>query len=186
MTEVHYPYENDDEQLQALSSGISLKRLEDVVPYGGNVLHDSLWWLVTGSGSTEELELEIACPSDPLNPRESRLRGKASDLVVYADAESGLQFQEGVLLDTPWPVGGLIYVADARCRGIGSDPDARVNGIFVLRFEEDGSSYYAPVDPEYQPGVASSWLLSPYRDLILDWRPVDVADLLTRMEAAHA
>lgn len=186
MTGIPRPYRNDAEQLQVLSNRIRLARLRDATSGGGYVLHDSLWWRITGPGGFGELELEIAGPGDPLNPRESRLCGKASDLVVYADAESGLQFQEGALLSTPWPVGGLIYVADARCRGIGSDPDVRVHGIFVLRFEEDGSSYYAPVDQEDQPGVASTWLLSPSCDLILDWSPVDVADLLERMEAGRA
>lgn len=67
-----------------------------------------------------------------------------------------------------------------------NDAEARVCGIFTLRFESDGGSYYAPADPELQPGVPSSRPLYPYRDLILDWSPVDVAELLSRMEDAHA
>lgn len=186
MNGVPYPYETDDERLQALSSRVCLKRLEDVISGEGYVLHNSIWWRVCGPSSPDGVELEIAGPADQLHPKTSTLLGSPDDLIAYVDEEAGLQFREGVLLDVPWPVGGLIYVADARCRGLGNDPEEPVHGIFILRFDSDGSSYYAPADPEHQPGVASSWLLSPYRDLILDWSPVDVADLLSRMEDAHA
>lgn len=50
---------------------------------------------------------------------------------------------------------------------------------------EAGGSYYVPVDPEHQPGAASSWVLYPGRDLVLDWSPVDVFSLLSHMEAVH-
>jgi hypothetical protein len=60
-----------------------------------------------------------------------------------------------------------------------------VHGISPLQLEEAGGSYYAPVDPEYQPGAASSWVLYPGRDLVLDWSPVDVFSLLSHMEAVH-
>ncbi len=185
MIRVPSPYETDAERLQDLSSRARLKRLGDVISGEGYVLHNSVWWRVLGPAGLKGIDLEIAGPRDPLNPRTSTLLGSPRELVVYVDEGAGLQFQEGVLLDVPWPVGGLIYVADARCRGIGNDPEERVHGIFVLRVDEDGDSYYAPVDPEHQPGVSPSWLLAPYRDLILDWSPVDVYDLLSRMEDSH-
>ena len=185
MSRAPYPYENDGERLQAISNLIHLRRIEDLIPGESCVLHNSLWWLVDESTGPGELSLEIAAPRDPLHPRTAVLQGSSRDLVICADEGSGLQFQEGVLLDTPWPVGGLIYVAEARLRGIGADPDEVVHGIFSLRFEEGGGSYYVPVDPEYQPGVASSWMLYPERDLVLDWSPVDVFSLLSHMEAAH-
>lgn len=185
MSRVPYPYENDAELLQGLSNRIRLERVEDLASYVGYVLHDSAWWRVLGSAPTEGVELEIAAPRDPLHPRTEILRGPPKDLVICADEGSGLQFQEGVLLDTPWPVGGLIYVAEAHLRGIGADPDEVVHGIFSLQLEEAGGSYYAPVDPEYQPGAASSWVLYPGRDLVLDWSPVDVFSLLSHMEAVH-
>jgi len=84
----------------------------------------------------------------------------------------------GVLLDGPWPCCGLIYVKRASRRGVGNDPDEKVFGIFSLRYGSDGELYYAPADPEMQPGVSSNWRLYPERDLILSWEPVDVADLL--------
>lgn len=186
MSQVPYPYENDAERLQAISNRIHLGRLADMTPGESYVLHRSLWWLVDESAGPGELSLEIAAPQDQLHPKTSILRGYPGDLVIYADAGSGLQFQEGVLLDVPWPVGDLIYVSEARLRGIGDDPEEQVYGIFTLRFEADGGSYYVPADQEYQPGVGSSWLLRPERDLVLDWSPVDVAELLSRMEATHA
>ena len=185
MSRILYPYENDAERLQALSNLIRLERLADIASGGGYVLHRSRWWRVTGPVGPEEVGLELAGPADPRDPQTSTILGYPDDLAVYAEEESGLQFQEGVLLDVPWPTGDLIYVADARCLGIGGDPDERVYGIFALRFEEDGSSYYYPVDSKYQPGVASSWLLYPRRDLILEWSPVDMYDLLSRLEDAH-
>jgi len=185
MSRVPYPYENDAELLQGLSNRIRLERVEGLASYVGYVLHDSAWWRVLGSAPTEGVELEIAAPQDPLHPRTEILRGSPKDLAICADEGSGLQFQEGVLLDTPWPVGGLIYVAEAHLRGVGADPDEVVHGIFSLQLEEAGGSYYVPVDPEYQPGAASSWVLYPGRDLVLDWSPVDVFSLLSHMEAVH-
>lgn len=180
-----YPFENAGERLQSLRSRIHPRRVEDLIPGESYVLHRSSWWLVDESTGSGRLSLEIAAPSDPLHPRTAIFQGSPRDLVICADGESGLQFQEGVLLDVPWPSGALIYVSEARLRGIGDDPEERVYGIFTLRFESDGSSYYVPVDPEYQPGVSSSWVLYPERDLVLDWSPVDVSSLLSHMEETH-
>lgn len=44
MSGVPYPYENDAELLQGLSSRIRLERVEDLASYVGYVLHDSAWW----------------------------------------------------------------------------------------------------------------------------------------------
>lgn len=182
MTDAPHPYVDDYDRLQALGERIQIERLEDVGSSGGYVLHNSTWWWASGPDSPEGAGLEIAGPTDPLNPPTSTLIGSPDDLVIYAQEESGLQFRDGEMLDVLWPDFGLIYVKEARRRGVGADPDEVVHGIFILRFDSDGDSYYVPADPESQPGVSSSWLLSPARDLILDWRPVDVGDLLARME----
>lgn len=175
----YYYYETDYELVEALGKSIGLKRVEDVLPDSDYVHHASYWWKVTGEvGETGALELEIAAPDDPLHPETSILVGDAGSLVVTAPASAGLQFQNGSLLDVLWPCCGLIYVRNARLRGIGNDPDEKVFGIFALRYDSDGSPYYAPVDQAMQPGVASSWILYPGFDLILDWEPVDVAELL--------
>jgi len=188
-TTVSYPYENDGERIAAMSRRIRLERLEDVALSSGYVLHDSRWWRVTGGAPSEGgadvegIYLEIAGSSDPLRPESGRLDGLGGDLVVYADPWAGLQFRDGALLDTTWPGWDLIYIRDARRRGIGDDPEEKVHGIFSLRLDSDGGDYYAPVDQEHQPGVASTWYLFPDCDLILDWEPVDVADLLFQIEA---
>ena len=54
-----------------------------------------------------------------------------------------------------WPDHDLIYVRDARRQHV-----------------QIGA----------QDGVQPHWLLDPEYDLILDWEPVDVADLLSRMQ----
>lgn len=172
-------YSNDFEMVESLGKRIGLTRFEDVIPDEDYVLHASYWWRVTGEvEATGALELEIAGPSDHRKLETAVLAGDEGSLVVTASTSSGLQFQDGVLLDVPWPCCGLVYIEDARQRGVGDDPDEKVFGIFALRYGSDGEPYYIPVDPEMQPGVASNWLLSPDRDLILSWEPVDVADLL--------
>lgn len=186
MTNAPGPYVDDYDRLQALGARIQIERLGDVGSSQGYVLHNSTWWVAAGPDSLEGIGLEIAGPADPLNPRTSTLIGSPDDLVIYAQEESGVQFREGELLDVLWPDYGLIYVKEALRRGVGSDPDEVVHGIFILRFDSEGDSYYVPADPESQPGVSSSWILSPNRDLILDWRPVDVGDLLASMEGEDA
>lgn len=172
-------YETDDELGYDLGKGFDLKRVEDVIPDEDYVLHDSYWWMVAGEvGGSGALELEIAGPSDPLKPRTSVLSGAEGRLMVTAPASAGFQFRDGDLLPVPWPCCSLIYVKRASLRGVGNDPDEKVFGIFSLRYDSEWGTYYAPVDPEKQPGVASNWVLSPDRDLILSWEPVDVADLL--------
>lgn len=176
----HDILDNDYELVESLGKRIGLKRLEDVLPEDDYVLHASYWWKVLGKvGDTGALNLEIAGPSSPRNPETAVLVGDDGHLVVTAPHSAGLQFQDGVLSDVPWPCCGLIYVKNARKRGIGDDPAERVFGIFSLRYGSDGDSYYYPVDQEMQPGVASDWLLFPERDLILSWEPVDVTALLS-------
>lgn len=175
----HHDYESDYELVESLSKRIGLKRLEDVIPDEDYVLHASRWWRVIGEvGGTGALELEIAGPTAPLNPETGVMIGGDGALVITSPASAGLQFRDGVLLDVPWPCCGLIYVKRASLRGVGNDPDEKVFGIFSLRYGSDGELYYAPADPEMQPGVSSNWRLYPERDLILSWEPVDVADLL--------
>lgn len=177
----HDIFDNDYELVESLGKRIGLTRLEDVLPEDDYVLHDSYWWKVLGKvGDTWDLDLEIAGPSSPRNPETAMLVGGEGHLVVTASSRAGLQFQDGVLSDVPWPDCSLIYVKQASRRVAGNDPDGKVFGIFSRRCDSDGESYYAPVDPEMQPGVSSNWLLSPDHYLILSWEPVDVADLLRK------
>jgi hypothetical protein len=178
------PTYSDERQVHALGNCINLKRLRDVLPHDDYVLHASRWWRVAEERYPEmAYDLEIAGPSDPKNPETATLTGGEEDLTVVASAFSGLQFRDGILLDVTWPNLELIYVRDARMREDGGDAsDEQVFGIFSRHYRGDGSTYYDPIDPEMQPGVASIWRLDPRYDLILDWEPVDVAGLLTGMQ----
>lgn len=179
----HYGYETDDDLTEALGKCVVLKRLEDIMPDEDYVLHASYWWrVVRADWGTSVLYLEIAGPRSAENPETAVLVRDEEDLVVTTSASSGLQFHNGELLSVPWPHCSLIYVKNARRREVGVDPGEEVSGIFALRHDSYGEPYYAPVDPETQPGVASDCLLFPELDLILSWEPVDVADLLERMQ----
>ncbi len=182
----HYGYETDDDLTEALGKCVVLKRLEDVMPDEDYVLHASYWWrVVRADWGTSVLYLEIAGPRSAENPETAVLVRDEEDLVVTTSASSGLQFHNGDLLSVPWPHCSLIYVKNARRREVGADSGEEVFGIFALRHDSYGEPYYAPVDQGMQPGVASDWLLFPERDLILSWEPVDVADLLERMQRDH-
>lgn len=84
-----------------------------------------------------------------------------------------------------WPDHDLIYVRDARRRHVQTGSDERVSGIFSRRYDSDGNEYFYPIERRAQAGVQPHWLLDPEYDLILDWEPVDVADLLERMQRGH-
>lgn len=182
----HYGYETDDDLTEALGKCVVLKRLKDVMPDEDYVLHASYWWrVVRADWGTSVLYLEIAGPCSAENPETAVLVRDEEDLVVTTSTSSGLQFHNGELLSVPWPHCSLIYVKNARRREVGVDPGEEVFGILALRHNSNGEPYYAPVDQGMQPGVASDWLLFPERDLILSWEPVDVADLLERMQRDH-
>mgnify|MGYP007128661054 FL=1 len=186
MTGITYPHVDDYDRLQAIRERIQIERLADVGSNGGYVLHNSTWWRVAGPDSLEGIGLEIAGPSDAQSPQTSVLIGDPDDLIVYAGKGRGLQFRDGTLLDVIWPDFGLIYVKEAYRLGVGNDPDEVVRGIFSLVFNPYGDAYYTPTNPKTQPGVAPTCLLFQDRDLILDWRPVDVGDLRSRMETEDA
>lgn len=182
-----YPYDSRDELVEALSKLIRLKHLEDVQPGEDIVQHGSRWWEVgdvLDSGERLKVMLEIAGPSSVKVSLETcEIFGAASDLTVVTERSLGLQFSDGTLLETPWPEFDLIYVKDARRRLRAlRGPEENVFGIFARRWDNDGGSYYCPVDPEFQPGVASDWVLDPRFDVILDWKPVEVCDLLSRLQ----
>lgn len=84
-----------------------------------------------------------------------------------------------------WPDHDLIYVRDARRQHVQIGSGERVFGIFSRRYDSDGNEYFYPVERRAQDGVQPHWLLDPEYDLILDWEPVDVADLLERMQKEH-
>lgn len=176
----------DDARLIDLSRYIFLKRREEVQIGDTVLLNGSRWWRVTGEECPGgALELEIAGPEGRARPKTGGLSVAKSSLLVVSEEGSGLQFSNGVLLDVPWPDCDLICVKDAiRRRAAVGDPEETVHGIFARHYDADGDSYYAPADRAKQPEVKSHWLLDPQYDLILDWEPVDVADLLERMRGS--
>lgn len=178
------PTYSDERRVAALGRHIYLKRLRDVLPQDDYVLHDSRWWRVIEEKYPEmAYDLEIAAPSGPDGPETATLAGDEEELTVVAPAFSGLQFRDGVLLDVVWPTTELIYVRDARRRkGWETPSDERVFGIFSRHYGPEGASYYTPVDPALQPGVSPTWRLDRLEDLILDWEPVRVADLLRQIQ----
>lgn len=182
-----YPLDNDYELLEALSEGVRLKRLEDVQPDEDFILYDSRWWKVVGEQYPDMvLELEIAGPSVEGSQETCTLSGDEGSLAVVAESGGWFQFIDGVLQDVPWPSADLIHVRNARRRRVvEADRDECIYGIFSRHYDAEGAPYYYPVDRPRQPGVASNWLLDPKFDLILDWEPVDVADLLERMQKGH-
>lgn len=183
-----YPYDidNDYKLVESLGARIGLKRLEDIMPGDDYVLHASRWWKVLEEEYPEmAYDLEIAGPDGPGNPETIRVASDSRSLVVVAPVSSGLQFRNGVLQDAPWPVGDLIYVKAALKRRVQGGFGEKVFGIFALHYDDDGNSYYSPVDQDLQPGVASNWLLDPKFDLIIDWVPIDVTDLLERLQKEH-
>lgn len=183
-----YPYDigNDSadySRVQALGQYIALKRGSDIVA-GAIIYLGDCWWKVLGNGTTLESEILYAEKAGSLEGSAEEVKIPIDERALYPAALEGapLQFQDGSLLKELWPLRGLIYVKDARRRSTQAEDNERVFGIFALHYDSDGDPYYYPVDQEMQPGVASNWLLDPRYDLILEWDPVDVMDLLSRMQ----
>lgn len=176
----------DDIRLIHLSKYIHLKRGSDIIA-DAIIYHGDCWWKVLENGTTPESEILYAEKAGRHEGSTEEVKIPVDECEVYPSILEGapLQFQDGSLLKEFWPCGGLIYVKDARRRSTQADENEKVFGIFALHYDSDGDPYYYPVDQEMQPGVASAWLLDPKYDLILDWEPVDVADLLERMQKGH-
>ena len=176
----------DDTSLIHLSKYICLKRGSDIIA-DAIIYHGDCWWKVLENGTTLDGEILYAEKAGSHEGSTEEVKIPVDECEVYPSILEGapLQFQDGSLLKEFWPCRGLIYVKDARRRSTQADEDGKVFGIFALHYDSDGDPYYYPVDREMQPGVASGWLLDPKYDLILDWEPVDVADLLERMQKGH-
>lgn len=181
-----YSYDNDYERVQTLSRYIELKRGSDIIS-DAIIYHDDCWWKVLGNGISGETDILYVEKAGSVGESSEGVKIPVDESRLYPSVSEGalLQFQDGALLEGMWPCCGLIYVKEARRRYGWGDPDEKVFGIFSQRYDSDGDPYYYPVDQEMQPGVASVWLLDPKYDLILDWKPVDVADLLERMQKEH-
>ena len=186
-----YPYDNDDDsadyaRVQALSQYIVLTRGGDIIA-DATIYHGDCWWRVLGNGTAMESKILYAEKAGSSEGSAEEVKIPVDEREMYPAIEEGapLQFKNGSLLKEFGPDCGLIYVKDARRRSTQADEDEKIFGIFTLRYDSDGDPYYYPVDRDMQPGVASDWILDPKFDLILDWAPIDVAELLERMQKKH-
>ena len=172
----------DDIILAGMSENIFLKRGIDIIA-DAIIYHGDCWWKVLGNGTTLESEVLYAEKAGSLRHDAETVTIPIDDAKTYltAQAYSPLQFRDGDLISTEWPGKDLIYVDKALRKAVtkrDGDPEGvEVHGLFARRYDSDGNCYYAPVEAEDQ-GIDKSWMLMEHCDLILEWRPVNIAAVL--------
>ena len=172
----------DDIRLLGLSKYIFLKRGSDIIA-DAIIYHGDCWWKVLGNGTTMESELLYVEKAGGAEYDAEEAKIPVDDAKTYLTVLEGapLQFRDGELITTEWPDKDLIYV-DKALRKSGSKREGLyekdvVHGLFARRYDSDGDCYYAPVEADDQ-GIDKSWVLMEHYDLILEWRPVDIAAVL--------
>lgn len=172
----------DDARLIDLSQSIFLKRGSDIIA-DAIIYHGDCWWKVLGNGTTMESEVLYAEKAGSLRHGAEEVKIPIDDDKTYLTVLEGapLQFLDGDLISTEWPDKDLIYV-DKALRKAAANRDGvfekdEVQGLFARRYDSDGDCYYAPVEPRDQ-GINSNWILVEHLDLILEWRPVNIAAVL--------
>ena len=172
----------DDIRLIDLSQHICLKRGSDIIA-DAILYHGDCWWKVLGNGTTMESEVLYAEKAGSLRHDAEEVTIPIDDDRTYLTVMQGapLQFRDGDLISTEWPDKDLIYV-DKALRKAATKRDGvfekdEVYGLFARWYDSDGDCYYAPVEPEDQ-GIDKRWMLMEHYDLILEWRPVDIAAVL--------
>lgn len=169
-------------------------RLSDLSSYivlisGSNIIVDAIiyhgdcWWKVLGNGTTMESEVLYAEKAGSLRHDAEEVTIPIDDARTYLTVSEGapLQFRDGDLISTEWPDKDLIYV-DKALRKAATKRDGvfekdEVHGLFARRYDSDGDCYYAPVEADDQ-GIDKNWMLMEHYDLILEWRPVNIAAVL--------
>ena len=172
----------DDICLIDLSQYIYLKRGSDIVA-DAIIYRGDCWWKVLGNGTTMESEVLYAEKAGSLSHGVEEVTIPIDDTKTYPVILEGapLQFRDGDLISTEWPDKDLIYVdkalrMDATKRDGVFETD-EVHGLFARRYDSDGDCYYAPVEAEDQ-GINKNWRLMEHYDVILEWRPVNIAAVL--------
>lgn len=172
-----------DSQLIALSKSIFLRRGSDIVA-DAIIYHGDCWWKVLGNGATAESEILYVEKAGSTEYDVEEVKIPIDDAKTYLTVLEGspLQFRDGDLISTEWPDKDLIYV-DKALRKAATKRDGvyekdEVHGLFSRRYDTDGDCYYAPVEPDDQ-GIDRNWLLVEHLDLILEWRPVNIASILS-------
>lgn len=172
----------DDIRLIDLSKYILLKRGSDIIA-DAIIYHGDCWWKVLGNGTTMESEVLYAEKAGSLLHDAEEVTIPIDDAKTYLTVMQGspLQFRDGDLISTEWPDKDLIYVDKALLKDVskrdGLYEQDEVHGLFSRRYDSDGDCYYAPVEADDQ-GIDESWLLMEHYDLILKWRPVNIAAVL--------
>ena len=172
----------DDIRLIDLSKHIFLKRGSDIIA-DAIIYHGDCWWKVLGNGTTMESEVLYAEKAGGAEYDAEEVTIPIDDVKTYLTILEGapLQFRDGDLISTEWPDKDLIYVDKALRKAVskrdGLYEKDEVHGLFSRRYDTDGDCYYAPVEPEDQ-GIDKNWMLVEHLDLILEWRPVNIAAVL--------
>lgn len=171
-----------DSQLIALSKSIFLRLGSDIVA-DAIIYHGDCWWKVLGNGATAESEILYVEKAGSTEYDVEEVKIPIDDAKTYLTVLEGspLQFRDGDLISTEWPDKDLIYVDKAIRRTVtgrdGLFEKDEVHGLFARRYDSDGDCYYAPVEAEDQ-GIDKSWMLIENYDLILEWRPVNIAAVM--------
>ena len=172
----------DDIRLIDLSQHILLKRGSDIIA-DAIIYYGDCWWKVCGNGTTMESEILYAEKAGVAECDAEEVKIPIDDAKTYLTVMQGapLQFHDGDLISTEWPDNDLIYV-DKALRKAATKRDGvfekgEVHGLFARRYDSDGDCYYAPVEAEDQ-GIDKNWMLMEHYDLILEWRPVNIAAVL--------
>ena len=172
----------DDSCLIDLSRYIYLKRGSDIIA-DAIIYHGDCWWKVLGNGTTMESEILYAEKAGSIRYDAEEVTIPIDDSKTYMTVMEGapLQFRDGDLISTEWPDKDLIYVDKALRSGLskrdGVFEKDEVHGLFARRYDSDGDCYYAPVEAEDQ-GIDNNWMLMEHYDVILEWRPVNIAAVL--------
>ena len=172
----------DDSCLIDLSRYIYLKRGSDIIA-DAIIYHGDCWWKVLGNGTTMESEILYAEKAGSIRYDAEEVTIPIDDSKTYLTVMEGapLQFRDGDLISTEWPDKDLIYVDKALLKDVstrdGLYEKDEVHGLFARRYDSDGDCYYAPVEADDQ-GIDKNWLLMVHYDLILEWRPVNIAAVL--------
>lgn len=172
----------DDSCLIDLSRYIYLKRGSDIIA-DAIIYHGDCWWKVLGNGTTMESEILYAEKAGSIRYDAEEVTIPIDDSKTYLTVMEGapLQFRDGDLISTEWPDKDLIYVDKALLKAVpkrdGLYEKDEVHGLFSRRYDSDGDCYYAPVEADDQ-GIDKNWMLMEHYDLILEWRPVNIAAVL--------
>ena len=172
----------DDARLIDLSEYIVLKRGSNIIA-DAIIYHGDCWWKVLGNGTTVESEILYVEKAGSTEYAAEEIKIPIDDTKTYLTVLEGspLQFRDGDLISTEWPDKDLIYVDKALRKAVsrrdGVFEKDEVRGLFSRWYDSDGDCYYAPVEPEDQ-GIDKDWMLVEHLDLILKWRPVNIAAVL--------